>query len=126
MTTHKEIKCKLNVYGKLISLKLFTIITQPNFQNFKAYGYMCTHKIQQFSIGLIGISSKNQCKFHKHLLLLAWTPRCMFCFGCKSLNMAEAYPDTLQSPIPKKGLNTHDYEECKLSENLPATMKTEL
>lgn len=71
MITPKEKKSKLNVYGKLISLKLFTIITQPNFQNFKAYDYMCTCKIQQFSSELIAFKSKNQFKFHKHLLLVA-------------------------------------------------------
>lgn len=67
----KEIKFKLNAYGKFISLKLFTIITLPNFQNFKDYGYMCTYKIQQFSSELIGINSKNRFKFHKRLILLA-------------------------------------------------------
>lgn len=108
MTTLKEIKCKLNVYGKLISLKLFPIITAPNFQNFKAYVYMYPYKIQQFSSEqLIGINSKNQFKFHKHFLFLAWTHRCIFCFGCKALNTAEAYPGTLQPLIPKEGLNTH-------------------
>lgn len=103
MTTPKEIKYKLNVYGRLISLQPFTIITLPNFQNFKAYGCMCTYKIQQFSSELIGINSKSQFKFHKHLLLLALIHRCISCFGCKSLNMAEAYPNTLQSLIPKRG-----------------------
>lgn len=71
MTTPKEIKCKLNVYRKLISLKRFTIITLPNFQNFKAYGYICTYEIQQFSNELIGFKGKNQFKFHKDLLLVA-------------------------------------------------------
>lgn len=70
MTPPKEIKCKLNVCGKLISLKRFTIITLPNFQNFKAYGYMRTYEIQQFSSELIGFKSKNQFKFHKDLLLV--------------------------------------------------------
>lgn len=71
MSKPKEIKFKLNAYGKFISLKLFTIITLPNFQNFKDYGYKCSYKIQQFSSELIGINRKNQFKFHRHLILLA-------------------------------------------------------
>lgn len=52
---------------------------------------------------------------HTHLLLWLELP-----------TDAEVCPDMLQSLVPKEGLNTYSYEDCKLSGNLLGTMQTEV